>query len=287
HQEVLRAQARGRQRHHRCLDCAADHAGAAGSAAARAPSAADPGNRAGHAGLRSLGRPGAPGSLGGRALMLLRVERRMGLKIPWGLVAVPLAIALLGIWNLASASRPPHTPLWARQLLNLGVGVLAGVGVCLMDYRFIQRMAWPIYGLNAAALLALKVIGHRATDQAGWHQLGPLRIEPAEFMKVALIIALARFFHDDYREGEQPYGPVPLWKPLLLPLFAAGLVLPDLGNTMMILLTACTILVFSRLRLWVLGVGVAGLLAVSLVIWNDYVRDPADGHRTFVRQILK
>ena len=56
---------------------------------------------------------------------------------------------------------------------------------------------------------------------------------------------------------------------------------------MMILLTACTILVFSRLRLWVLGVGVAGLLAVSLVIWNDYVRDPSDGHRTVIRQVLK
>jgi rod shape determining protein RodA len=211
----------------------------------------------------------------------------MVLKIPWGLVAVTLAIALLGIWNLASASRPPHTSLWARQLLNLGVGVAAGVGVCLMDYRFIQRMAWPIYGANAAALMALKFIGHRAKGEASWFALGPLRVEPAEFMKLALIIALARFFHDDYREGEKPYGPVRLWKPVLLTLFAAGLVLPDLGNTMMILLTACTILVFSRLRLWVLGVGVAGLLAVSLIIWNDYVRDPSDGHRTVIRHVLK
>jgi len=135
--------------------------------------------------------------------------------------------------------------------------------------------------------MALKFIGHRAKGEASWIALGPLRVEPAEFMKLALIIALARFFHDDYREGEAPYGPVRLWKPLLLTVVAAGLVLPDLGNTMMILLTACTILVFSRLRLWVLGVGVAGLLAVSLVIWNDYVRDPSDGHRTVVRQVLK
>jgi rod shape determining protein RodA len=73
----------------------------------------------------------------------------------------------------------------------------------------------------------------------------------------------------------------------LLTLCAAGLVLPDLGNTMMILLTAVTILVFARLRLWVLGAGLAGLLAVSLVIWNDYVRDPSDGHRTVIRQVLK
>ena len=42
--------------------------------------------------------------------MQLRIERRMVLKIPWGLVGVTLAIALLGIWNLASASRPPLWP---------------------------------------------------------------------------------------------------------------------------------------------------------------------------------
>ncbi|RPH66352.1 MAG: rod shape-determining protein RodA, partial [Myxococcaceae bacterium] len=138
--------------------------------------------------------------------MQLRIERRMVLKIPWGLVGVTLAIALLGIWNLASASRPPHTPLWARQLLNLGVGLSAGVLIGLMDYRFIQRMAWPIYAANAAALMALKFIGHRAKGEGSWIVLGPLRVEPAEFMKLALIIALARFFHDDYREGEAPYG---------------------------------------------------------------------------------
>jgi rod shape determining protein RodA len=219
--------------------------------------------------------------------MLLRIERRMVVKIPWGLVAVTLAIALLGIWNLASASRPPHTPLWARQLLNLGVGVLAGVGVCLIDYRFVQRMAWSIYGLNALALAGLRFVGHRAKGEASWFALGPLRIEPAEFMKVALIIVLARFFHDDYREGERPYGLLRLWKPLLLALAAAALVLPDLGNTMMILLTAATILVFARLRPSLLGVGLAAVLAIGGIIWNDYVRDPADGHRTVIRQALK
>ncbi len=79
------------------------------------------------------GAPGGAGARRGCAVMVgLRIERRMVVKIPWGLVAVTLAIALLGIWNLASASRPPHTPLWSRQLLNLGVGV-AGRGGGLPD----------------------------------------------------------------------------------------------------------------------------------------------------------
>ena len=80
--------------------------------------------------------------------MQLRVERRMVPTSPGAWWSATLAIALLGIWNLASASRPPHTPLWAQPAALPGRGAGAGVGVCLVDYRFIQRMAVPIYVLN-------------------------------------------------------------------------------------------------------------------------------------------
>ncbi|MGO8970292.1 MAG: rod shape-determining protein RodA [Myxococcaceae bacterium] len=207
--------------------------------------------------------------------------------VPWGLVAVTLAIALLGIWNLASASRPPHSPLWTRQTLNLAVGLLAALGVCLVDYRFLQRMAWPFYGLNVALLLLLRVLGHRAKGAASWLALGPLRMEPAEFMKVALIVVLAKLFHDQQRQPDEPLGVSDVWKPALLALLSAALVLPDLGNAMMVLLTATTVLLFARLRRALLVSGLVALMALSAIIWNDYVRDPSDGHRTLIRNVLK
>jgi rod shape determining protein RodA len=219
--------------------------------------------------------------------VLLRIERRMVPHVPWGLVAVTLAIALLGIWNLASASRPPHSPLWTRQTINLGVGLLAALGVCLVDYRFIQRMAWPFYGLNVALLLLLRVLGHRAKGAESWLAFGPLRLEPAEFMKVALIVALARYFHDHQRHPDEPLGLTEVWKPALLGLVSAGLVLPDLGNAMMILLTATTVLLFARLKRGLLITGLVAVALLSGVIWNDYVRDPSDGHRTLIRNVLK
>jgi rod shape determining protein RodA len=219
--------------------------------------------------------------------VLLRIERRMVPHVPWGLVAVTLAIAALGIWNLASASRPPHSPLWTRQTINLGVGLLAALGVCLVDYRFIQRMAWPFYGLNVVLLLLLRVLGHRAKGEASWLSLGPLRMEPAEFMKVALIVVLARLFQEQERHPEEALGLADIWKPSLLALVTAGLVLPDLGDAMMILLTASTVLLFSKLRRGLLVTGLVALVALSAIIWNDYVRDPSDGHRTVIRNVLK
>src|SRR5689334_3070922 len=108
-----------------------------------------------------------------RSPMQLRIERRMLPHIPWGLIGTALLIACLGVWNLASASRPPHLPVWHRQTLNLAVGIGVCVLAALVDYRFIQRMAWPIYFLNLGALLALRVIGHRAKGAESWFALGP------------------------------------------------------------------------------------------------------------------
>ena len=103
--------------------------------------------------------------------MQLGIERRMVPHIPWGLIASILAVSLLGIWNLASASRPPHNPVWTHQMVNLLVALAAAGAVCLVDYRFIRRMAVPVYLLNLAALIALKVIGHRAKGAESWFAL--------------------------------------------------------------------------------------------------------------------
>src|SRR5215218_4085755 len=111
--------------------------------------------------------------------MQLRIEKRMVPHIPWGLVFCVLAIAGLGVWNLASASRPPHAPVWSSQALYIGVGLLAVTVVCLVDYRWIQRMALPIYLLNIAALIALRFIGHKAKGAESWFVLGPFRVQPA------------------------------------------------------------------------------------------------------------
>ena len=221
--------------------------------------------------------------------MQLGIERRMVPHVPWGLIGSVLAVSALGIWNLASASRPPHNPVWTNQMINLLVGVAAAIVVCLVDYRFIYRMAVPVYLLDICALLALKVLGHRAKGAESWFALGPLRLQPAEFMKIGMVLMLAKFFHDDYRPSDDSYGLVRLWRPVLISLVPMGLVLvqPDLGTTMMLLFTASTLILFAKVkRSVVVALGVAGLL-VAGIIWNDYIRETAEPHRTLIRQLLK
>jgi rod shape determining protein RodA len=221
--------------------------------------------------------------------MQLRIEKRMVPHIPWGLVFCVLTICALGVWNLASASRPPHAPVWSSQALYIGVGWVAVAVVCLIDYRWIQRMALPIYLLNIAALIALRFIGHKAKGAESWFVLGPFRVQPAEFMKIGVILMLAKVYHDDYRPHAESYGLFRLWKPALVVGVPSVLVLvqPDLGTCLMILLTSGTVILFGKVRWYLSSVLAAGVILVAGVIWNDYIREQPEPRTTVVRHMLK
>ncbi len=220
--------------------------------------------------------------------MALRVERRMLPNVPWGLVGAVVLTGLIGIYNLVSASA--NTSLYGMQGAYLGLGILAVIAVAAFDYRFIQRTAIPIYAINLAMLIGLKFFGHKAKGAESWFVLGPLRIQPAEFMKIGMVLMLARYFHDDFRTGrEGHYGFLRLIVPTLIALVPIVLVLvqPDLGTALMMFFTAATIILFARVR-WTVAVaiGVAATLGVG-VLWNDYVRVQSEPKFTVVRHYLK
>ncbi len=222
--------------------------------------------------------------------MAARVERRMLINVPWGLVGATVLTCAVGVYNLVSASRAPNTPLWGAQAAYVALGLLAGVAVAAFDYRFILRMALPIYLLNIGALLALKVFGHTAKGAESWFVIGPLRLQPAEFMKIGMVLMLARFFHDDYRPGPQgQYGFLRLILPVTIGIVPILLVLvqPDLGTALMMFFTVATMIIFAKIRwtVWV-AIGVVAVLGTG-ALWNDYVRVQPEPRSTIVRHFLK
>jgi rod shape determining protein RodA len=108
-------------------------------------------------------------------------------------------------------------------------------------------------------------------------------------MKIGVILMLAKIYHDDFRPNQAAYGLLRLWKPLLVVLvpFAIVLVQPDLGTAMMIGLSSLTVILFGRVRWYLVVVMVVGLLAAAGVIWNDYVRESPEPRTTILRHHLK
>jgi rod shape determining protein RodA len=223
-------------------------------------------------------------------MMELRVAQPKAANVPWVLLFGVMLTAAVGIYNLASASRPPASPVWMSQLLYLGVGIAMVVGVSLVDYRLIQRATVPLYLLNIAALIALKFIGHKAKGAESWFVLGPFRIQPAEFMKLGMVLMLAKYFHDDERPNEPSQGFLRLIPAAVIALFPTALVLvqPDLGTALMMVFTALTIILFSK-PTWQVNVALAVAFVLGVgVLWNDYVREqPTEDRFTIIRHKLK
>ena len=205
-----------------------------------------------------------------------------------------MAIALLGIWNLASASRPPHTPLWARQLLNLGVGRGGRRWASAWSTTASSSgWRWPIYAAQhrgAAGAARSSATGPRARRAGSCS--ARCGSQPAEFMKLGMLMMLASFFHDDYRpQDEQPYGSGATVEADRCSRSCRGWCWcsPTSGTALMIAAhrghhpasspgCAC----------WVLGVGLVGAAGgVAGHLERLRARPARTGTRTVIRQVLK
>ena len=67
--------------------------------------------------------------------------------------------------------------------------------VALVDIRVIARLAWPLYAISLALLVLVLKLGHVGKGAQRWIELGGIQLQPSELMKIALVVALAAWFH--------------------------------------------------------------------------------------------
>ena len=202
---------------------------------------------------------------GGRAgLSLLQRLLQINLILVL-LICLP---ALVGFAMLYSAAGGEMEPWAARQIIRFGFGLVIMFGVALVDIRFWLKSAYFIYAGAFALLIGVELIGDAAMGAQRWVNIGPLQLQPSEIMKIAMIIALARYFHSVAIEDIKRISV--LIPPLVLILAPAALVLrqPDLGTAGLLAVSGTMMLFLAGLRLWKLGVAFAGLLGAIPVAWQ-------------------
>ena len=179
------------------------------------------------------------------------------LQINWGLVLLITATAAVGIAMLYSAANGSWNPWATRQIARYGVGLVILITVALVDIRFWYRYAYLIYGILLAMLVAVEVVGSVGMGAQRWINLGVIRLQPSELMKVGIALALARYFHgvsaEDIRRIHY------LLAPLLMIGAPSALVLkqPDLGTALFIIMTGGAVFFVAGVRLWKFGVVLA------------------------------
>jgi rod shape determining protein RodA len=196
--------------------------------------------------------------------------------ISWPMILLAGLVAGIGFVMLYSAAGGSFDPWADRQMIRFVVGVLLMIGVAIVDLRVWLRNAYFIYLGALLLLIGVEIAGDIGMGAQRWIDLGIFQLQPSELMKVALVLALARYFHS--LEAESVRRILPLVPPLLLIIVPALLVLkqPDLGTAGMLIMGGGALFFAAGVRLWKFGVLIAAGLAAVPVAWNllhDYQKN--------------
>jgi rod shape determining protein RodA len=172
------------------------------------------------------------------------------LGINWGLLLLLTCIACMGFAMLYSAANGHWQPWAAKQVARFAVAVLIMIMVATVDLRFWLRSAYLFYVAAVVLLIAVELRGAVGMGAQRWIDLGVIQLQPSELMKIALVLALARYF--SMLTVEEIGRPVRLIVPTLFILLPAALVMkqPDLGTAMMLVLSGGAIFFLAGVRWW-------------------------------------
>ncbi len=202
------------------------------------------------------------------------VGRRL-LQINWLLVVVICLTASVGFVMLYSAAGGNLEPWADRQMFRFGLGLVGMVVVALIDIRIWMKLAYPGYIVSLALLGAVEYIGSGAMGAQRWIDLGFFQLQPSELVKVAMVLALARYFHG--RSHAQIGNPFYLVPPLLIVFLPAALVMrqPDLGTAVLLIAVGGGLFFLAGVRIWKFVLVVVAAMAAVPIAWqylHDYQR---------------
>ena len=197
-------------------------------------------------------------------------------QITWTMVLLICIVAGVGFAMLYSAGNGNLEPWALRQMTRFAIGLAIMVMVALVDIRVYLRHAYAVYAVALLLLVYVDVAGEIGMGAQRWIDLKVFQLQPSEVMKIALVLALARYFHR--LSTDSVSNPLALIVPMLMILAPVALVLmqPDLGTAVMLMLVGAAMFWIAGVRLWkFIVVGLAGIGALPLA-WSflhDYQKN--------------
>jgi rod shape determining protein RodA len=194
----------------------------------------------------------APSGLGARLL---------GLN--WSLAALIALVLAVGVGLLYSAGGGSLEPWAQRHGQRAAVAFVGMIVAGLIPLRIWMRLAYVAFAGGIALLVATELFGRVGKGAERWINLGVINLQPSEIMKIALVLALARYFH---RADFADIGKI---RKLLVPAalvgvpFALVLRQPDLGTAMLLALIGLAMFFAAGVRFWKFAVGASLAAAIA------------------------
>ncbi|MBN2125600.1 MAG: rod shape-determining protein RodA [Deltaproteobacteria bacterium] len=192
-------------------------------------------------------------------------DRRLLQNFDWILLLLLIVIAALSVINLYSATYPVKDSGGSQIFLKQIYWFLMGFAVLLLtttfDYHILERLAYPAYFLSLGLLVVVFFVGEMRSGSQRWLGFGGIAFQPSELAKIALVLTLAKFFHE--RAQGNGYRLRDLWQPFVLIGVPFLLIIkePDLGTALTLGIVSFSIILFAGVR-WK-SLMILGLITVS------------------------
>jgi len=190
----------------------------------------------------------------------------------WGMVLVLATLAGIGTAMLYSVGEGRLEPWALRHALRFAALLPLMLIVALIDLRTWLSLAYPLYAAGLVLLIAVEVIGVVGMGGQRWLDLGFARIQPSELMKIATVMALARYYHGltPQQSGRLVY----LLVPAILIVLPCLLIIrqPDLGTALMLTAAGGVVIFLAGASKW-LFIGGAAAAGAAIPLGIGLLRD--------------
>lgn len=197
---------------------------------------------------------------------------RRYLSFPWLLLATVCAIAGFGMLVLYSAAGGSLTPWALGHGIRFGAFLTLSLAISFVPLDWFKQLTFPGYGVILLMLVLVEMLGFVGGGSQRWIDLGFIRLQPSEFMKPMVVMAVASFYA--YLPAREIRSIHAIWPAMLLIGVPAALVLiqPDLGTASMIAFGGVAVMFLAGLPLR-LFFGGAAALAVLVPIAFSFLHE--------------
>ena len=184
------------------------------------------------------------------------------------LIFLVILITFIGAAGLYSAAGGSYSPWASRHLIRLLILLSLAIIIAFIDIKIIYKYTYLIFTLSLLLLLSVEIIGVFGKGATRWINVLGFSLQPSELIKISIILALAKFYHD--LKFEEVKKIINLFFPFLilfLP-FLLVVIQPDLGTALSIIILGVFILFASGIRLWKFGLGIIVVVSAIPLLLN-------------------
>ncbi len=191
--------------------------------------------------------------------------------LDWPLVIVTLALCTLGVLQIYSATTGTHwVGAWWKQIIWVGTGLGMMWLMAAIDYHALMSHVSYFYIAGAALLLATLVIGNKVFGSTRWIHVGGFTLQTSEFMKIVLILVVAKYLSELKTETLDWRDLAKLGAFVGIPM-ALVMKEPDLGTSLTYLPILISGVLMAGLR-WKYLLIIAAVLVVTLPIGYHFLK---------------